>query len=81
MRMRSAFAASALAAGILFGGAGAALATDGVDFEHFSGGHGSFSSNCSSAAAVPAPFGPAWTSSCAKGGEIEWAKGDHLGAK
>ncbi|MFE4637227.1 hypothetical protein ACFRJ1_28140 [Streptomyces sp. NPDC056773] len=81
MRIRSAVTASVLAAGILFGGAGAALANDGVDIDYFSGGHKAFSSNCSSAAAVPAPFGPAYTSSCAKDGEAEWLKGGHLGAK
>ncbi|MCM1969711.1 MULTISPECIES: hypothetical protein [unclassified Streptomyces] len=80
MRIRSAVTASVLAAGILLGGAGAALANDGVDIDYFSGGHKSFSSNCSSAAAIPAPFGPAYTSTCEKGGEAEWLKGAHLGA-
>ncbi|MFG2713045.1 hypothetical protein ACGFX2_21175 [Streptomyces goshikiensis] len=79
MRMRSALTASVLAAGILLGGAGAALA-DGFDAEYFSGGHKSFSSSCSSAAAIPAQFGPAYTSTCASEGEKEWADFAHLGA-
>ncbi|WP_411103141.1 hypothetical protein [Streptomyces sp. cmx-4-9] len=79
MRMRSALTASVLTAGILLGGAGAALA-DGVDAEFFSGGHASFASACSSAAAVPARFGPAYTSNCAAEGEKEWAEFGHLGA-
>ncbi|WP_330328448.1 hypothetical protein OHS33_00990 [Streptomyces sp. NBC_00536] len=81
MRIRSAVTASVLAAGILLGGAGAALAHDGVDLDYFSGGHGTFSSNCSSAAAIPAHFGPVWTSTCANDGEFEWIKGAHLGAR
>lgn len=81
MRIRSAVTASVFAAGILLGGAGAALANDGVDIDSFSGGHKAFSSNCSSAAAIPAAFGPAYTSTCAKDGEAEWLKGAHLGAK
>ncbi|MEV7525904.1 hypothetical protein [Streptomyces sp. NPDC091371] len=84
MRFRSAVTASVLAAGILLGGAGAALANDGVDIEHFSGGHGSFSSDCSSIAAVPASrpafTGPVYGSTCAAGGEKDWAAGYHLGA-
>lgn len=80
MRIRSAVTASVLAAGILLGGAGAALANDGVDIDYFSGGHKAFSSNCSSVGAVPAHFGPVYTSSCAKDGEAEWVKGAHLGA-
>lgn len=80
MRIRSAVTASVFAVGILLGGAGAALANDGVDIDYFSGGHKAHSSNCSSAAAVPASFGPAYTSSCAKDGEAEWFKGGHLGA-
>ncbi|MET9469126.1 hypothetical protein ABZY44_30890 [Streptomyces sp. NPDC006544] len=80
MRIRSAVTASVLAAGILLGGAGAALANDGVDIDYFSGGHKAFSSNCASAAAIPAQFGPAYTSTCAKDGEKEWVKGAHLGA-
>nr|WSX53718.1 hypothetical protein OG409_35235 [Streptomyces sp. NBC_00974] len=72
--------ASVLAAGILLGGAGAALANDGVAIDYFSGGHKAYSSNCSSAAAIPAAFGPVYTSTCAKGVEAEWVKGAHLGA-
>lgn len=80
MRMRSALTASVLAAGILLGGAGAALANDGVDIESFAGGHKTFASTCSSAAAVPAAFGPVYTSTCSKEGEKEWADFAHLGA-
>ncbi|MET9607815.1 hypothetical protein ABZZ17_22545 [Streptomyces sp. NPDC006512] len=80
MRMRSALTASVLAAGILLGGAGAALADGGVELDRFAGGHKSYASNCSSAAAVPAAFGPAYTSTCAKEGESEFAKFAHLGA-
>ncbi len=84
MRIRSAVTASVLAAGILLGGAGAALANDGVDIDYFSGGHAGFSSNCSSLAAVPsnrpAFTGPVYTSSCVTDGEKKWVKGHHLGA-
>ncbi|MGW0754643.1 hypothetical protein [Streptomyces sp. NPDC002587] len=80
MRMRSVLTASVLAAGILLGGAGAALANDGVDIESFAGGHAGFSSTCSSAAAIPAAFGPVYTSTCSKDGEKKWAKAAHLGA-
>ncbi|MFE2922172.1 hypothetical protein [Streptomyces goshikiensis] len=80
MRMRSALTASVLAAGILLGGAGAALAygSEGSDAEYFSGGHKSFSSSCSSAAAVPTHFGPVYTSNCSKEAEQEWAEFGHL---
>ncbi|MFJ8159809.1 hypothetical protein ACIRBY_02640 [Streptomyces sp. NPDC096136] len=84
MRIRSAVTASVLAAGILLGGAGAALANEGVDIDYFSGGHAGWSSNCSSFAAVPHNLpsfaGPVWNSTCAKEGEKEWLKGAHLGA-
>ncbi|MCX4693548.1 hypothetical protein [Streptomyces sp. NBC_01408] len=80
MRMRSALTASVLAAGILLGGAGAALADDGFDSEYFSGGHKAFASTCASTAAVPAPFGPLYTSNCSSEGEKEWAEFAHLGA-
>ncbi|UQX04457.1 hypothetical protein [Streptomyces sp. RerS4] len=79
MRIRSALTSSVLAAGIVLGGAGAALA-DGVDIGRFAGGHAGFAFTCSSAAAIPANFGPAWTSTCAGEGEKEWAKAYHLGA-
>ncbi|MFD3698416.1 hypothetical protein ACFWUZ_20085 [Streptomyces sp. NPDC058646] len=79
MRMRSVLTASVLAAGILLGGTGAALADDG-ESNAFSGGHAAFASNCSSAAAVPAAFGPVYTSTCASEGEKEWAEYFHLGA-
>ncbi|MFG2485799.1 hypothetical protein ACGFSI_23960 [Streptomyces virginiae] len=80
MRIRSALTASVLAAGILLGGAGAALANDGVDLEYFSGGHKSFASNCSSFAGVPAKIGPLYANNCEKAGEKEWAEFHHLGA-
>ncbi|MEU9166069.1 hypothetical protein AB0D29_38065 [Streptomyces sp. NPDC048424] len=84
MRIRSAVTASVLAAGILLGGAGAALANDGVDIDYFSGGHAASSSNCSTLAAVPQSrpgyTGPTYTSSCVTDTEKEWVKGHHLGA-
>lgn len=90
MRMRSALtasvltasvlAASVLAAGILLGGASTALADDGVDLDSFSGGHAAFASTCSTAAAIPAGFRPAYTSTCSNEGEKEWADFAHLGA-
>ncbi|MET9886460.1 hypothetical protein ABZZ20_25645 [Streptomyces sp. NPDC006430] len=80
MRMRSALTASVLAAGILLGGAGAALAHDEVEGEYFSGGHASFASTCSTAAAVPARFGPAYTSTCSSEGEKEYAEFGHFHA-
>ncbi|MEU9108254.1 hypothetical protein AB0D54_28775 [Streptomyces xanthophaeus] len=80
MRMRSALTASVLAAGILLGGAGAALANDGVEGEYFSGGHKAFATTCSSAAAVPARFGPVYTSNCASEGESEWAEAGRFAA-
>ncbi|MER6215415.1 hypothetical protein ACGFY6_05580 [Streptomyces sp. NPDC048387] len=83
MRIRSAVTASVLAAGILLGGAGAALADDGAELDYFSGGHKAYSSNCSTFAAVPHNLpsfaGPVYNSTCAKDGEKEWLKGAHLG--
>ncbi|MGW7333531.1 hypothetical protein ACWGIU_34010 [Streptomyces sp. NPDC054840] len=80
MRIRSALTASVLAAGILLGGAGAALADDGVDIDYFSGGHTAFASNCSSFAGVPAEIGPLYVDNCEMEGETEWTKFHHLGA-
>ncbi|MFE5863412.1 hypothetical protein ACFY7Y_27740 [Streptomyces virginiae] len=80
MRIRSALTASVLAAGILMGGAGAALANDGVDIDYFSGGHKAFASNCSSFAGIPAKIGPLYADNCEKAGEKEWAEAAHLGA-
>ncbi|MCX5378675.1 hypothetical protein [Streptomyces sp. NBC_00091] len=84
MRIRSAVTASVLAVGVLLGGAGAALADGGVEIDYFNGGRAGHSSNCSSFAAVPhnlpAFAGPVYSSTCAKEGEKEWAKGSHLGA-
>ncbi|MER5934740.1 hypothetical protein [Streptomyces sp. NPDC002054] len=83
MRIRSAVTASVLAAGILFGGAGAALA-DGVEIDDFAGGHKAHSSKCTSFAAVPHNLpsfaGPVYSSSCLEEGEKEWVQGSHLGA-
>ncbi|WP_406182390.1 hypothetical protein [Streptomyces sp. NBC_01006] len=83
MRIRSAVTASALAAGILLGGAGGALA-DGVDIDYFSGGHAARTSNCNTFAAVPhnlpAFAGPVYNSSCEKTGEKDWLTAHHLGA-
>ncbi|MEU4949702.1 hypothetical protein ACFYN3_15255 [Streptomyces lavendulae] len=80
MRMRSALTASVLAAGILLGGAGAALANDGVELEQGSAGHTASASTCSWTAAVPAQIGPVWTGSCSTEHEKEWADFAHLGA-
>lgn len=83
MRIRSAVTASVLAAGILLGGAGAALANDGTELESFFGGRAGFAADCSSLAAVPASrpgfTGPIYTSNCAADGGVEWAQGHHLG--
>ncbi|MEU8774991.1 hypothetical protein [Streptomyces sp. NPDC048606] len=80
MRIRSALTSSVLAAGILLGGAGAALADGGVEIGKFAGGHAQFAHTCSAAAAIPRQVGPVWTSTCAGEGEKEWAKAYHLGA-
>ncbi|MFK0045390.1 hypothetical protein ACIQU4_14940 [Streptomyces sp. NPDC090741] len=86
MRIRSAVTASVLAAGILLGGAGSALAggVDGVDVDYFTGGRAGHASNCSTFAAVPhnlpAFAGPVYNSSCEKNGEKEWLTGQHIGA-
>ncbi|MFD5413453.1 hypothetical protein [Streptomyces nojiriensis] len=80
MRIRSALTASVLAAGILMGGAGAALANDGVDIDYFSAGHKAFASHCSSFAGIPAKIGPLYADNCEKEGEKEWAEAHHLGA-
>ncbi|MEV6956577.1 hypothetical protein [Streptomyces sp. NPDC051183] len=84
MRIRSAVTASALAVGILLGGAGASLANDGLDIEGFKGGHAAASSDCSSFAAVPATkpgyTGPTYAAHCATDSNKEWAAGFHLGA-
>ncbi|MEU9802569.1 hypothetical protein [Streptomyces sp. NPDC051000] len=79
MRMRSALTATVLAAGILLGGAGAALADGaGIEGEYFSGGASRFQSDCSSAAAIPAQFGPVFTHSCAVEAEREHAEFGHF---
>lgn len=79
MRMRSALTATVLAAGILLGGAGAALANGGgIEGEYFSGGASRFQSDCSSAAAIPARVGPVFTQACAVEAEREHAEFGHF---
>ncbi|MCY0922629.1 MULTISPECIES: hypothetical protein [unclassified Streptomyces] len=79
MRMRSALTATVLAAGILLGGAGAALANGGGgEGEYFSGGASRFQSDCSSAAAIPARVGPVFTQACAVEAEREHAEFGHF---
>ncbi|MCB5167666.1 hypothetical protein LG634_22900 [Streptomyces bambusae] len=84
MTIRSAVTSSVLAVGMLLGGAGAAVAHDGFDIDYFNGGHAGFSSDCKTIAAVPhmlpAFNGPIYGSTCAKSGEVEWAKGTHVGS-
>ncbi|MFD3869807.1 hypothetical protein [Streptomyces sp. NPDC058623] len=80
MRTRSSLAACVLAAGILLGGAGAALADDGVEIGSASLGHAGFAATKSSVAAIPAAFGPVYTSNATKEGEKKWADFAHLGA-
>ncbi|MGW8762968.1 hypothetical protein ACWGN5_10775 [Streptomyces sp. NPDC055815] len=75
--MRS-LAASVLAVGILLGGAGAALANDGVGIGGFSEGSGGFSSHCA-ATGVPAVYGTIFTASCSDKGWGEGAEGAYLG--
>ncbi|WP_369142027.1 hypothetical protein [Streptomyces sp. R44] len=76
--MRS-LAASVLAVGILLGGAGAALAHDGVGIGSFSEGSAAFSSHCS-ATGVPSVYGTIFTASCSEKGWEEGAEGYYLGA-
>ena len=80
MRIRSALTSSVLAVGILLGGAGAALADDGVEIGSFSGGHSHYDRTCKSLASVPTTVGPVYTSDCHAEGEKEWADAAHLGA-
>ncbi|MDJ0380358.1 hypothetical protein [Streptomyces sp. G-G2] len=79
MRMRTALTATVLAGGVLLGGAGAAMASSGADFESYTAGATRYFSHCDSIAAIPAHFGPLYTSSCAKGGETEHEAYQHLG--
>ncbi|MFD8973844.1 MULTISPECIES: hypothetical protein [Streptomyces] len=76
--MRS-LAASVLAVGILLGGAGAALANDGVGTGYFSGGSAGFSSHCS-ATGVPSVYGTIFTGSCSDKGWEKGPEGAFLGA-
>ncbi|MFE2289362.1 hypothetical protein ACFXDJ_34970 [Streptomyces sp. NPDC059443] len=63
MRMRSALTASVLAAGILLGGAGAAMADgDGGALVQSTGSRGGEKTDSSSFAGVPAHFGPIYGS-------------------
>ncbi|MFC9590848.1 hypothetical protein [Streptomyces sp. NPDC056944] len=76
--MRS-LAASVLAVGILFGGAGAALAHDGVGLGNFSEGGAGFSSHCA-LTGVPSVYGTIFTASCSEKGWEEGAEFAYLGA-
>ncbi|MER5963537.1 hypothetical protein [Streptomyces sp. NPDC002057] len=76
--MRS-LAASVLAVGILLGGAGAALANDGVGIGNFSAGGAGFTSHCS-VTGVPAVYGTIFTGSCSEAGWEEGAEFSYLGA-
>ncbi|CAM5657943.1 hypothetical protein [Streptomyces tanashiensis] len=76
--MRS-LAASVLAVGILLGGAGAALANDGVGIGYFDEGGAGFSSHCS-VSGVPSVYGTIFTGSCSDKGWEEGAEGSFLGA-
>ncbi|MFF8381294.1 hypothetical protein ACF07V_34845 [Streptomyces sp. NPDC015661] len=75
--MRS-LAASVLAVGILLGGAGAALAHDGVGIGSFSEGSADFSSHCA-ATGVPSVYGTIFTASCSEAGWEEGAELSYLG--
>lgn len=75
--MRS-LAASVLAVGILLGGAGAALAHDGVGAGNFSGGGSAFSSHCATTG-VPAVYGTIFTGSCSDAGWEEGPEFAYLG--
>ncbi|MFF0559655.1 hypothetical protein [Streptomyces sp. NPDC004266] len=76
--MRS-LAASVLAVGILFGGAGAALAHDGVGIGRFSEGGSGSASHCA-VAGVPSVYGTIFTASCSEKGWEEGAEFEYLGA-
>ncbi|MFE2009880.1 hypothetical protein [Streptomyces sp. NPDC059491] len=76
--MRS-LAASVLAVGILFGGAGAALANDGVGIGSFSEGGAGFTSHCA-LTGVPSVYGTIFTGSCSDSGWEEGAEAAWLGA-
>ncbi|MFJ5831410.1 hypothetical protein [Streptomyces sp. NPDC093089] len=76
--MRS-LAASVLAVGILLGGAGAALAHDGVGIGGFSEGGAGFTSHCS-VSGVPSVYGTIFTGSCSDSGWEEGAEFAYLGA-
>ncbi|MCX4986692.1 hypothetical protein [Streptomyces sp. NBC_00572] len=76
--MRS-LAASVLAVGILLGGAGAALANDGVGLGHGSAGGAGFSSHCA-VAGVPSVYGTIFTGSCSEKGWEEGEEFAYLGA-
>ncbi|SEE19600.1 hypothetical protein [Streptomyces sp. TLI_105] len=76
--MRS-LAASVLAVGILFGGAGAALAHDGVGIGRFAEGGAGFASHCA-ASGVPSVYGTIFTASCSDEGWEVGDEFDYLGA-
>ncbi|APE20134.1 MULTISPECIES: hypothetical protein [Streptomyces] len=76
--MRS-LAASVLAVGILLGGAGAALANDGVGMGYFNAGGAGASSHCS-ASGVPSVYGTIFTGSCHEKAWEVGPEGAFLGA-
>ncbi|MEU0406161.1 hypothetical protein ABZ318_39410 [Streptomyces sp. NPDC006197] len=76
--MRS-LAASVLAVGILFGGAGAALAHDGVGIGRFAEDGSGFASHCA-VAGVPSVYGTIFTASCSEKGWEEGTEFEYLGA-
>ncbi|MFD7028574.1 hypothetical protein ACFWAR_11140 [Streptomyces sp. NPDC059917] len=77
MRMRSALTASVLAAGILLGGAGAALANDGGGLVQGTGSQGAGRTSDSSFAGVVDHVGPIYTNTSST--EFEWDRGTFLG--
>ncbi|MFF2850293.1 hypothetical protein ACFVT5_28750 [Streptomyces sp. NPDC058001] len=77
MRMRSALTASVLAAGVLLGGAGAALANDGGGFVRGTGAHAAERTSSSTFAGVIKHVGPVYTST--RESERDWEHGTFLG--
>ncbi|MFH9725862.1 hypothetical protein ACH4M4_23290 [Streptomyces sp. NPDC017254] len=76
--MRS-LAASVLAVGILLGGAGAAIAHDGVGIGSFSEGGAGYASHCA-LTGVPSVYGTIFTGSCSESGWEQGAELAYLGA-
>ncbi|MER5729202.1 hypothetical protein ABT084_12855 [Streptomyces sp. NPDC002138] len=77
MRLRSTLTASVLAAGILLGGAGAALANDGGGLVRTTGSQGAARTAASSFAGVIDHVGPVYASDSQT--EHEWDRGTFLG--